>query len=222
MVTARFARSRLTNSIWGRTHKYVTLVIDLESGRIIWVEQGRGSQALREFWRRFKLSGARLKAVAMGMSAHAASVRAHAPHAMITFDRFQWLPWHCDPELLGPVLTLNEPLQCASLLKEELGELWEQKDGGEAWGFLRECAPRQKPAASGNSMRWPRPPSPCQGSPELLQDRADQRKNGRHQPKNPPACWPAPSASVTRISSTVLTLSMKLSSNSSAKTKLSR
>lgn len=129
----------------GRTHKYVTLVIDLESGRIIWVEQGRGSQALREFWRRFKLSGARLKAVAMDMSgAYAASVRAHAPHAMITFDRFQWLPWHCDPELLGPVLTLNEPLQCASLLKEELGELWEQKDGGEAWGFLREWCAKAK------------------------------------------------------------------------------
>src|SRR5262245_41889264 len=73
----------------GRTHKYFTLVIDLESGRIIWVEQGRGSQALREFWRRFKLSGARLKAVAMDMSgAYAASVRAHAPHAMMTLDRF--------------------------------------------------------------------------------------------------------------------------------------
>jgi hypothetical protein len=25
-------------------------------------------------------------------------------------------------------------------LKEELAELWEQKDGREAWGFLRECA----------------------------------------------------------------------------------
>ena len=34
----------------GRTRKYITLVIDLESGRIIWVDQGRGSQALREFW----------------------------------------------------------------------------------------------------------------------------------------------------------------------------
>ena len=65
------------------------MVIDLESARIIWVEQGRGSQALREFWLRFKLSGARLKAVAMDMSgAYAASVRAHAPHAILTFDRF--------------------------------------------------------------------------------------------------------------------------------------
>jgi transposase len=73
----------------GRARKYITLVIDLESARIIWVDQGRGSQALREFWRRFKASGARLKAVAMDMSgAYAASVRTHAPHAILTFDRF--------------------------------------------------------------------------------------------------------------------------------------
>jgi transposase len=169
----------------GRTHKYVTLVIDLESGRIIWVEQGRGSQALREFWRRFKLSGARLKAVAMDMSgAYAASVRAHAPHAMMTFDRFhviklmnerlddlrrelareaqdhnakeaikglRWLLLNRRDNLekdaarrLQRSLTLNEPLQCAYLLKEELGELWEQKDGGEAWGFLREWCAKAK------------------------------------------------------------------------------
>ena len=50
----------------GRARKYITLVIDLESGRIIWVDQGRGSQALREFWRRFKASGARLKAQSGG------------------------------------------------------------------------------------------------------------------------------------------------------------
>jgi transposase len=172
----------------GRTRKYITLVIDLESGRIIWVEQGRGSQALREFWRRFKLSGARLKAVAMDMSgAYAASVRAHAPHAIITFDRFhviklmnerlddlrrelareahdhnakeaikglRWLLLHRRDNLekdaarrLERSLVLNEPLQCAYLLKEELGELWEQKDGRAAWGFLREwCA---KATASG-------------------------------------------------------------------------
>jgi transposase len=73
----------------GRSGKYVTLVVDLESGRIIWVGRGRGGSALREFWRRLKLSGARLKAVAMDMSgAYAASVRERAPHAVVTFDRF--------------------------------------------------------------------------------------------------------------------------------------
>ncbi len=61
----------------------------MDSGRIIWVGAGRGSEALRGFWRRFKLSGGRLQAVAMDMSgAYAASVRAHAPHALLTFDRF--------------------------------------------------------------------------------------------------------------------------------------
>ena len=169
----------------GRTRKYVTLVIDLESGRIIWVEQGRGSQALREFWRRFKLSGARLKAVAMDMSgAYAASVRAHAPHAIVTFDRFhviklmnerldnlrrelareahdpnakqaikglRWLLLHRRDNLekdaarrLERSLVLNEPLQCAYLLKEELAEFWQQKDGREAWGFLREWCAKAK------------------------------------------------------------------------------
>jgi transposase len=73
----------------GRTHKYVTLVLDLDSGRIVWVGDGKGGDALREFWRRFKHSGGRLRAVAMDMSgAYAASVRAHAPHAVLTFDRF--------------------------------------------------------------------------------------------------------------------------------------
>ena len=73
----------------GRTRKYITLVMDMESARIISVGEGRGAEALREFWRRFKLSGARLKAVAMDMSgAYACSVRAHAPHAILTFDRF--------------------------------------------------------------------------------------------------------------------------------------
>ena len=30
------------------------------------------------------------------------------------------------------------------LLKEELGELWEQKDGRDAWGFLREWCAKAK------------------------------------------------------------------------------
>jgi transposase len=39
-------------------------------------------------------------------------------------------------------LALNEPLQCAYLLKEELTELWEQRDG--RWGFLREWCAKAK------------------------------------------------------------------------------
>ena len=172
----------------GRTRKYITLVMDMESARIIWVGEGRGGEALREFWRRFKLSGARLKAVAMDMSgAYACSVRAHAPHAILTFDRFhvmklmnerlddlrrvlaretqdrtakeaikglRWLLLHRRDNLekdaarrLERSLKINQPLQCAYLLKEELGELWQQDDGRRAWAFLREWA--AKATASG-------------------------------------------------------------------------
>ena len=35
---------------------------------------------------------------------------------------------------------INQPLQCAYLLKEELDELWQQDDGRKAWAFLREWA----------------------------------------------------------------------------------
>ena len=168
----------------GKTHKYVTLVVDLDNGRIIWVGEGRGGDALREFWRRFKQSGGRLRAVAMDMSgAYAASVRGHAPHAILTFDRFhvvklmnerlddlrrellretggeagkaikglRWLLLHRKDNLeedaakrLERSLRLNEPLQCAYLLKEELGLLWMQPDGRSAWAFLREWAAKAK------------------------------------------------------------------------------
>ena len=67
------------------------------SSRWSWTWRALGSsgwgkaagQRLCATWRRFKLSGAPLKAVAMDMSgAYACSVRAHAPHAILTFDCF--------------------------------------------------------------------------------------------------------------------------------------
>jgi transposase len=48
----------------GRKKKYLTLVIDQESGRIVWVGRGRAGEALHGFWRRLKASGARIEAVA--------------------------------------------------------------------------------------------------------------------------------------------------------------
>src|SRR6516162_3042534 len=35
----------------GRRRRYYTLVLDLDSGRIVWVANGRGGDALRKFWR---------------------------------------------------------------------------------------------------------------------------------------------------------------------------
>src|SRR5271156_3868958 len=73
----------------GRHRKYYTLVLDLDSGRIVWVANGRGGDALRKFWRALRCSRAKVKAVAMDMSAaYWAAVAEHLPKAAIVFDRF--------------------------------------------------------------------------------------------------------------------------------------
>ena len=74
---------------FGRRKKFYTLVIDLDTGQIVWVAKGKGGEALRPFWRALRLSRARIEAVAMDMSAgYWAAVLEHLPEAAIVFDRF--------------------------------------------------------------------------------------------------------------------------------------
>ena len=73
----------------GKRKRFYTLVLDLESGQIVWVGHGRGLAALGQFWRRLRLSKARIQAVAMDMSgAYWAAVLEHLPGVAVVFDRF--------------------------------------------------------------------------------------------------------------------------------------
>jgi transposase len=73
----------------GRKKKFYTLVIDLDSGRIVWVAHGRGGDCLRKFWRRLRLAKAKIVAVAMDMSAaYWKAVRDNLPAAAVVFDKF--------------------------------------------------------------------------------------------------------------------------------------
>lgn len=73
----------------GKRLWFWTLVIDLDTGRIVWVAQGRGGDALRGFWPVLRSSRAHIEAVAMDMSAaYWAAVAEHLPEAAIVFDRF--------------------------------------------------------------------------------------------------------------------------------------
>lgn len=73
----------------GRLHKFVTIVIDWQSGRVLHVAKGRGEDALRPFFRRLRLAKARIKAVATDLSAaYAAAVIKHLPGALPVADRF--------------------------------------------------------------------------------------------------------------------------------------
>jgi transposase len=73
----------------GKQRGYYTLVMDIESGRIVWVSQGRGKAGLRGFWPRLRRSRVRIRAVAMDMSgAYWAAVLEQLPGVALVFDKF--------------------------------------------------------------------------------------------------------------------------------------
>ncbi len=73
----------------GTGHRYVTVVLDLESGAVVHVGDGKGGDALAAFWKRLRCSGARVEAVATDMSpAYIDAVTTHLPQAALVFDRF--------------------------------------------------------------------------------------------------------------------------------------
>src|SRR4051812_24971360 len=70
-------------------HRYLTVVLDLDSGAVVFVGDGKGADALKPFWKRLRPSGATIEAVAMDMSAaYRGAVSAHLPKAKIVFDHF--------------------------------------------------------------------------------------------------------------------------------------
>jgi transposase len=70
-------------------HVYMTVVMDLDSGRVLFVGKDRSKDSLEVFWHRVRKSGAQIKAVAMDMwPAFIGSVMENCPDADIVFDHF--------------------------------------------------------------------------------------------------------------------------------------
>ena len=70
-------------------HVYKTIVVDLISGRILHAGDGKGADALDEFWKRARKEGINIRYVATDMSsAFAKSVRDIAPDAIYVVDHF--------------------------------------------------------------------------------------------------------------------------------------
>jgi transposase len=97
----------------GRGYQYLTVVLDLQSGAVVYVGDGKGSEALVSFWKRLRSSGARVKAVAIDMSpAYIEAVRNNLPRAAIVFDHC-----HQDPP---PTRGIRAPLQAHPLRHHHL------------------------------------------------------------------------------------------------------
>ena len=70
-------------------HVYMTIVVDLESGRIVYVGNGKGADALDGLWPKLARAGCRIEAVSTDLSeAFISAVREHLPDAVQIFDHF--------------------------------------------------------------------------------------------------------------------------------------
>jgi transposase len=171
----------------GKGHRYLTVVLDLDSGAVVFVGEGKGADSLDIFFKRLKASHAHVAAVATDMSpAYIQAVAHNLPKATHVFDRFhvvklfndklaqlrrdvqreaegplqkkvlkgtRWLllknPANLDDQRnerqrLEEALALNKPLATAYYLKEDLRQLWEQRDYTQASGFLADWIARAR------------------------------------------------------------------------------
>lgn len=151
-------------------HVYKTIVVDIDTGRIIYVGDGRGSSSLSAFWKRLKRRGVQLELVTSDMSAaYILAVKENAPEAIHVYDKFHVVQlvneavdkvrrsvWNQETDLekrklikgtrwmllsknldkydeaarnrFENILQTNEPLFKAYYLKEDLSQIWMQKD----------------------------------------------------------------------------------------------
>jgi transposase len=177
----------------GKGHRYLTLVLDLRSGAVVYVGEGKGVKALKDFWPQVRRARARIKAVATDLGrAYIRAVRENLPRVVHVFDHFhvvklfneklsafrrtlynqlscdhqrrllkgtRWLllknPENLDPqrneiERLQEALALNTPLTTAYYMKEDLRQIWQQRNKATARRVLNDWL--QRAEASGIAM----------------------------------------------------------------------
>jgi len=112
----------------GRGHRYLTVVLDLQNGAVVFVGDGKGADALKVFWKRLHCSHARIEAVAIDMSpAYIQAVRENLPKATLVFDHFHIIK------------LFNEKLSDLrrELYREATGQLDKQVLKGTRWLLLK-------------------------------------------------------------------------------------
>jgi len=73
----------------GKKQKYLTIVLNLETGAVVFVGKGKGVDALSPFWKKLGRRKKKIKSVAIDMSAaYTKAVSENLPQAMLVYDRF--------------------------------------------------------------------------------------------------------------------------------------
>ena len=122
-LKARFDRPKLTDLRYiaidevciGRPRKFLTVVLDLRTGAVVHVGDGRGKEALKPFWKRLQRSRACILAVATDMGpAYLSAVLEHLPDADLVLDRFHVVKWFNEK-----LTTLRRQVQRAATAAEK-------------------------------------------------------------------------------------------------------
>jgi transposase len=83
------ARIGVDEVSYRRRHRYLTVVADHDSGRIVWVAKGRNSATLQAFFDELGDRRASIRAVSIDMSGgYEKAIRERCPQAQIAFDPF--------------------------------------------------------------------------------------------------------------------------------------
>lgn len=73
----------------GQGQRYLTIVLNLETGAVVFVGEGKGADALEPFWRRLRAAKAKVEAVATDMSiAYIQAIQKNLGKAVHVFDHF--------------------------------------------------------------------------------------------------------------------------------------
>jgi transposase len=82
-------RIGIDETYMGKRHKFLTIVLDLDTGDPIFVGLGKGEDALKPFWKALGRRKNKIEAVAIDMSAaYQKAVRENVPNADAVFDHF--------------------------------------------------------------------------------------------------------------------------------------
>jgi transposase len=109
-------------------HKYLTVVMDIDSGKVVFVGDGKGIETLEPLWKKLRHSRAEIKAVAIDMSpAYISAIETNLPKAKIVFDHFH------------VVKMFNEQLSNYRRFLQRKAETEEQKEAlkGTRWILLK-------------------------------------------------------------------------------------
>ena len=74
---------------FGKGHNYLTIVLDIESGAVVFIGDGKGAKSLDPFWKKLKRQKVTIKAVASDMSpAYVGAIERNLPKAVHVTDPF--------------------------------------------------------------------------------------------------------------------------------------